>query len=285
MRINPLTVGFLASRLLLPGALATPVATSAAPVATSVEDQEGGWILSSPGYLVPVDMPEEKFDVDAPWMTPVIDSINRDANESIFDADGFDVLPQKAAALEARGQASTRFWLGRNMADMGCGETISSIRSVLGDAVYSLCKGGLCDAGEGVKYVRKITWMATGTGRKSRWLEITTMGVYTGDATLGNIHNAVKASVRRETVKWAWRWTVYPTTLGGVEDRCKMAKFPNYIRIDKPAPNRVDVQFWIKLNTIESNCLVTEALSVIGGAIHGAVGGFFGAINMMCANL
>ena len=245
MRFNPLTVGFFASSL-LPGALATPV--------TSTGDQEGGWILSSPGYLVPVDMPEEMFDVNAPWMVPVTDSTNRDANETIFDAEGFDVVPQRAAELDTEGSlaargTSTRFWLGRNMVDMGCGETISSIRGALGDAVYSLCKSGLCDAGDGVKYVRKVEWMGGEYARITRWIEITTMGVYTGDATLGNIHNAVKASVRSETVKWAWRRFIYPTPTW-LEDKCKMAKFPNYIRIDKPAPNRVDVQFWIRLNKI-----------------------------------
>ena len=248
MRLNPLTLGLLALRL-LPGALASPLTTR--------EDKEGGWMFSSPGYLVPVDTPEDKLDESAPWMVPVVDVINRDANESVFDSDGFDVVPQRASAetedegssLGARA-SSTRFWLGRNLVDMGCGETISSIRGALGDAVYSLCKGGLCDAGDGVKYVRKIEWMGGMTARRERWIEITAEGVYTGDATLGNIHNAVKASVRSETVKWAWRSYSYPSNNWVHEDKCKMAKYPNYIRIDKPAPNRVDVQFWIRLNTI-----------------------------------
>lgn len=273
MHLNIISVGVVASTLV------------SSAVASSVQDLtalEGRMVLG-PGFMVPIDKTEDEYDVNAPWMVPVVDYVNQDTNETIFDAAGYDIASRDIESDLEKRAGGMRFWLGRKHVDVGCGATVDSVRNMFGAAVYALCKGGNCSSAMNGKYVRQVTWMGNGSKRIGRYLEFTGSGKYTGDATLGNMHNAAKAAVRRETVAFAWRKWLSPDWWIADEE-CKMAKFPAYISMDKGAPNTINnVEITVKLQEIDNNCLTEEILSIVAGGIHAALGVGFGVVHAMCA--
>ncbi|WYZ43620.1 hypothetical protein EsH8_VII_000056 [Colletotrichum jinshuiense] len=246
---------------------------------------------ASNGYLVPVDKDPKDFDLNADWMVPVDDYINRDTNETIFDENGFDTVAKRAlddpaealATLQSR-NTGFRMWFSRNDADMGCDIGHGSIAWMLGEAIYALCGGGWCDDGAGVKWVYPVRWMNGGGSPSTRWLEITAHGTYTGPHTLGNMHNLMKASSTQQTVKFAVRRTYMTSQWGSgiLLHHCQMAKYPNLVRVEKPSPNRIDLQVRISLQDINNSCMGANAVAALSGAINGAVGAFFGLVALFC---
>ncbi|KAH7329661.1 hypothetical protein B0I35DRAFT_474235 [Stachybotrys elegans] len=242
----------------------------------------GDAVFSSPGYIIPAGMDPEEIDENADYMVlaePLGANHTGDfvdilpAQEVNFDVE----VPATPNTLNTRAEGTTVF-IGSKLTDYGCGGTIDSIRSFVGDAVYGLCKGGFCDGGR--EYARKVTWMANGGFRKSAWLTATMEGTYRGDATLGNIHNLVKASVQRETVSWAWRY--YDSRGGQIAQSCKMAKFTNYMHIRSYAWSSTSVQMRVSLNKVEASCLAFEILERIGNTVNGVIGNGLGWINFIC---
>ncbi|KAF6837834.1 hypothetical protein CMUS01_04869 [Colletotrichum musicola] len=280
MLFSTVTLGLVASQFWA-SALAAPAHDP------TVEATSGGH-----GYLVPIDKDPKDYDINADWMVPVDNYINRDTNETIFDDDGFDIVARRAlddpaealAILQARDKYGYKMWFSRNDADMGCDIGHGTIAWMLGEAVYALCKNGWCDNGAGVKWVTPVKHMNGGGPISQKYLEITAKGLYTGPHTLGNMHNLMKASSTKQTVKFAERRNYMNSQWGAgiLKNRCQMAKYPNYIRVEKPSPNMISLEIRIKLQDVDNTCMATEVVEILAGALNGAVGAFFGLVNLFC---
>lgn len=262
MRSTSFAVAFVATKLLA-GVLAYP--------AVDLDDIPEDGIFSSPGYLLPANISADDIDEHADYMV-LAEPLGADHTGSFVDilpdevdVDELQIKPRDVNpfALESRATPDTKVYIGKTKVDYGCGGTISSVRDILGSAVYSLCKGGFCNAGS--NYARQVTWMGNGSWRVKRWVTVNIEGKYEGDATLGNLHNAVKASVRSESVDFAWRRvSTADSTWGQWGESCKMIKFSNYIHFWKPRGKTiVDVQIRITLNKVESKS--PAALSLAAG--------------------
>ncbi|KAF6826527.1 hypothetical protein CMUS01_09392 [Colletotrichum musicola] len=233
-----------------------------------------GVFFSSPGYVVPSNVSANDFDESASWMQR-IDAVDDDEEPSLAARDGHD---HELSLLRDRAEASTTIFMGRTYTDYGCEADIAAIQSILADAIVTRCGNGWCDRGS--KYARKITWMADGGYRRDAWVEVKVEGMYWGKDTRHWVREGVMAMVRDDTVQREKRsrqgtWT-------GINHSCDMGKFTNYIYVHKVGDLAVDIQLDIELNNVNADCITVETAEKVAGAIHGAAGGFFGAVAMVC---
>lgn len=149
--------------------------------------------------------------------------IDVDFPDDDFADDTFEVSTT-SPLLEPR-QSGTDIFIGRTQTDYGCGGSIASIRSVLGDAAFSLCRNSVC--GRGTVYTRKITHMHSGGYKQDRWIQVRAEGRYNGPTTRGAIRDGVRATVRSESVSYATRRR--RAGPNGIGDSSTMAKFSNYL--------------------------------------------------------
>lgn len=223
-------------------AIATQVLASPTP---DFPPASAGVVFSSPGYLVPSNISANDFDESASWMRRV-DHVDDGEEPSLAARDGDGGVDHDLALLRDRAEASTTIFMGRTYTDYGCEADVDAIRSILADAIVLRCGNGWCDRGS--KYARKITWMADGGYRRDAWVEVKVEGKYWGKDTRHWVREGVRAMVRDDTVRYETRsrqgvWT-------GINQRCEMGKFTNYIYVHKVGDLAVDIQMDIELNNV-----------------------------------
>ncbi|KAI0202297.1 hypothetical protein F4808DRAFT_71822 [Astrocystis sublimbata] len=191
------------------------------------------------------------------------------------------------AARQDDNDANLKVYMGKNKMQWGCDV---DVLSAVTDSIDENCGESGCDEVAKMEFdVKK--WEGDTSKPSDAKLKITTVGKFFDSDTRDFLREALRTTISDDSVEVEdAHWQTIPPPSGqhwglpGESDDCAIKRFPNYVAINRfDGKNIKDyMEIHVELEKPEENCLATEILETILGAINPLAGDFFSVAQVLC---